>query len=229
MRDALKVLDVRIFVRAGQAKASTVLLLSALLVALHHYYGSMRFALVLFPAASTLQAAGYMFVTAFLLMGVVPALIVAGRGERLRDHGVSLGDWKAGVRTIAVLLPIIAVLALFPASRTPEMRSFYPLAPQVVPVEVARAVFFYTAWEFFFRGFMLFGLRGLVGDSTAICIQTIPSCLWHIGCPAGEILASIPGGLLFGLLAIRTRSVIWPWVLHCLIGITMDLLIVVTP
>jgi membrane protease YdiL (CAAX protease family) len=169
-----------------------------------------------------------MFLTAFLLLGALPALVVSGFGERLRDYGVQLGDWKTGVKTILILFPVIAAALLYPASQTAEMRAFYPSDPRLAPLEMARGALFYTAWEFFFRGFMLFGLRKYVGDWLAICIQTIPSCLWHIGCPTGEIVASIAGGFLFGLMAIRTKSIVWPFLLHFLIGVGLDVLIVVT-
>ncbi|MGD0498934.1 MAG: CPBP family intramembrane glutamic endopeptidase [Bryobacteraceae bacterium] len=228
MRYALKVLDARPLVRAGELKPTVILILSALLVTVHSYFGSMKFALGARPAAGPLEAALYMFLTAFLLLGALPALVAAGFGERLTDYGIQLGDWKTGMRAILILFPAIAVLLLYPASQTAEMRAFYPLASQLLPLELARVIFFYTAWEFFFRGFMLFGLRERVGDWLAICIQTVPSCLWHIGCPTGEIVSSIAGGVLFGLLAIRTKSIVWPWLLHCLIGVGLDFFIVAT-
>jgi membrane protease YdiL (CAAX protease family) len=93
-------------------------------------------------------------------------------------------------------------------------------------LEAPRGALFYTAWEFFYRGFMLFGLRRYVGDWLAICIQTIPQCLWHIGMPTGEILSSIAGGILFGIMALRTRSILWPMLLHFSIGVFLDLFIV---
>ncbi len=228
MQDVLNILDVRPLVRTGEIKPTIVLLLSALLVTVHSYFGSMKFALRMSLADGRFEAALYMFLTAFLLLGALPALVLPGFGERLKDYGVQFGDWKAGLRANLLLFPFIAVALLYPASQTAEMRAFYPFSPHLVPVELARGVFFYTAWEFFFRGFMLFGLRKQVGDWLAICVQTIPSCLWHIGAPTGEIIASIPGGILFGLLAIRTRSIVWPWLLHYLIGVGLDLFIVVT-
>ena len=57
---------------------------------------------------------------------------------------------------------------------------------------------YYLGWEFFFRGFMQFGLRGALGDWNAILVQTLASCLIHIGKPAGEIYGAIVAGLLWG-------------------------------
>lgn len=114
------------------------------------------------------------------------------------------------------------------------MIDYYPLDKgagesvfSFIQFEFLRIIFFYTAWEFFFRGFMLFELKRYTGDWLAICIQTIPSCLWHIGMPAGEIFASILGGILFGVIAIKTNSILYPFILHVLIGVTLDLLIII--
>lgn len=65
-----------------------------------------------------------------------------------------------------------------------------------------------------------------MGPWLAILVQTIPSCLWHIGVPTGELLSAIAGGILFGVMAIRTNSIVWPFIMHCLIGIVLDLFIV---
>jgi len=222
----------------GQAelKPTLILLGAALLLTLHRYLGSIEFATRAFPSASRFEATAFMFAAAQLLMGLVPlAIIIFIFREPLQDYGLKIGDWKFGLAATAILFPIIACLMLYPASQTGEIKAFYPFDQSAgesvalfLRLELWRGVLFYTAWEFFFRGFMLFGLRRSVGDWLAICIQTIPSCLWHIGMPTGEIISSIPGGILFGLLALRTGSILWPLLLHYLIGIGLDFFIVIT-
>lgn len=220
---------------AEQFKPTVILLSSAVLLTVHRYFGSMEFAATTFPAADGFQQSAYMFVTAFILMGLVPlGTITWVFRESPRDYGLRLGDWKTGLPTAIVLFLFIAAFMLLPSSATQEMRSFYPLDREAVHsttsfirLEIFRGLFFYTAWEFFFRGFMLFGLRKYVGDWMAICMQTVPSCLWHIGMPAGEIFASIIGGILFGVLALRTGSIWWVFLLHFLIGVGLDFLIAI--
>lgn len=177
-----------------------------------------------------------MFTSGFILLGLFPlALIPLFFQENLEDFGLKIGDWKFGLISILILFPIITGIVLYPASQMEEIRAFYPFdkgAGATISgffrLEISRGMLYYSAWEFFFRGFMLFGLRRYVGNWLAICIQTIPSALWHIGMPTGEILASIPAGILFGLLALRSGSILWPWLLHLLIGIGIDLLIILT-
>ncbi len=216
-----------------QTKPTIILLSTAVLLTIHRYFGSMEFATNLFPGLGSFFAAGYMFLSAFALMGLIPfGIIIIVFQETPKDYGLQLGDWKKGFLASIVLFLFLAGILLIPSSGTAEMRTFYPLdraathsVAAFVRLEVLRGLFFYTAWEFFFRGFMLFGLRKHMGDWMAICIQTIPSCLWHIGLPSGEIFGSIAGGILFGVLALRTRSIWWAFLLHFLIGIGLDLLI----
>ncbi len=220
--------------KSEQIKPTVILMLSALVPTIHRYFGSMEFMRQTSPYVSDFGTAIYMFGTAFVLMGILPlAIIHFFFREPVKTYGLQLGDWRKGLPVAAILFVLIAVIMLYPSSQTKEMSEFYPFdksagdsAFAFVRFEALRGVLYYTAWEFFFRGFMLFGLRKYFGDWMAICIQTIPSCLWHIGLPTGEIFASILGGILFGIFAIRTRSVLWAFLLHWLIGIGMDLFIV---
>jgi len=210
-----------------------LLLAASILVALHRPFGSIEFARSVFGINVDPYPALYMFVTAFLLFGLLPfALIVLSKGSPA-ECGIQLGDWKFGIKAVAILLPLIVVLFLIPASNDAEIRQTYPLDPTVgsslwhfLLFQSLRGLLYYGAWEFFFRGVMLFGLKDRFGAWAAIAIQTIPSCLWHIGFPTGELITSIPGGILFGLLALRSRSILWPFLLHFMIAVTLDLLII---
>jgi hypothetical protein len=69
------------------------------------------------------------------------------------------------------------------------------------------------AWEFFFRGWLLWTLGRKYG-SDAIWLQMIPFALLHIGKPEIELLSTVLGGAFFGILAWRTRSFLYGWLLH---------------
>jgi membrane protease YdiL (CAAX protease family) len=236
MKNQSSVVDIRSLIRAQDVKPTIILIVSALLLTVDRYFGSIEFARRMFTSVSGFDAALFMFGSAFVLMILIPlGVVVFGFREPLKSYGFTLGDWKTGLFLILVVFPIVALALLYPASHTGEMRAFYPFDKGAgdslvafLRLQLTRTALFYTAWEFFFRWFMLFGLRKYVGDWLAICIQTIPSCLWHIGMPTGEIFSSIAAGILFGVLAIRTRSIFWPFLLHCLIGIGLDFFIVMS-
>ena len=220
----------------GQGKQTAILLMAAILPALHRTFGSIEFARETFQNSSEIFSVMYMFVTAFIFFGVIPVLtIIFFFSEPIKEYGVRLGDWRWGLPVVLILFILISVILIYPSSQTAEIRSFFPYdksagetAYSFIRLQFFRGLLFYSVWEFFFRGFILFGLRKYFGDWMAICIQVIPSCLWHLGLSAGEIFISIAAGLLFGVMAIRTKSIFWPFLLHYLIGIILDLFIILT-
>jgi len=127
----------------------------------------------------------------------------------------------------------LVVPLIFISSKLPDIRMEYPMAKSLLYdtsnlflYESFYVIFYYIAWEFFFRGFLLFGLREKFGDFNAILIQTISSCLIHIGKPEGEILGSIAVGIIFGIVAIRTNSIWYVFIIHASIGVLTDLFII---
>jgi membrane protease YdiL (CAAX protease family) len=173
------------------------------------------------------------FIRFFGLFFVLPALYIKLVMKRpLKDFGLGLGDYKLGLKILAVLIPVIFI-AIYFAAGMPDVRSEYPLAKSLMQdqshiwfYELAYIIFYYIAWEFYFRGVLLFGLKDRFGVFNAILIQTISSCLVHIGKPEGEIIGSIIVGIIFGMIAYRTRSIWYVFILHALIGVLTDLFII---
>jgi membrane protease YdiL (CAAX protease family) len=236
MNTITNTVDLRTLAGKKDIKASVIIIGSAVLPALHRCYGSMEFWGKSTGDGSSMAAALFMFATAFILLGALPVVLIRRVfHEPLSAYGISWGDWKAGLAGVAIFVPLIGVLLLYPASQTSEIRAFYPFAREAgtswesfALLEFSRVALFYTAWEFFFRGFMLYGLREQFGAWQALCIQVVPQCLWHVGMPTGELLSSIAGGVLFALMTLRTGSIVWALILHCFIGICTDALVVVT-
>ncbi len=80
----------------------------------------------------------------------------------------------------------------------------------------------WTAWEFFFRGFMLFGFEKDFGVKSVL-ISTIPFAVMHMHKPVPEMVGSILAGFLLCWIARQNRS-IWPGVLlHSGVAASMDL------
>ena len=81
----------------------------------------------------------------------------------------------------------------------------------------------FFAVEFFFRGYLLFGLRRYLG-SLSLFVSMVPYCLIHVLKPAPEAIGSIVAGLLLGTLALCTGS-LWSGVLlHVSVALSMDVL-----
>lgn len=169
---------------------------------------------------------------AFLLMGVIPALIVKFVfREKLTDYGVRFGNFFT-LRSILIFTPVMILLGYL-ASSNGGFAAIYPYNPYAADswtwFLLHAALFFalyYTAWEFMFRGFMLRGLSDSCGVFNAVWISTLASVMLHYGHPFTEVAGSIGGGVFWGLLALRTGSILSGTVQHAALGITVDFFIV---
>jgi len=128
------------------------------------------------------------------------------------DYGIRAGQWKLGLIAVAVGLAVMA-LVLYGASKMADFRSYYHRDAIDWPDLLRDIGLHMFAWEFLFRGYMLFGLERSIRKSS-IFVQTIPFVLLHLGKPFLETLSCIPGGFILGYIAYRTRSFLPCFVIH---------------
>ena len=207
-------------------KATIVLLGSAILLTLYRFYSRRSFFRKhLSRYFANRPLAGlyphyYWFLTSLITLLLLPMLIVKfGVKDRLRDYGCRLSNGKLGwgfaLGGWLLMLPVlILAVQLFP-----EFQQKYPLNKLAatswrtfIPYEIAYGIYMFS-WEFFFRGFMLFGLEKRFGNYS-ILIQTIPFAVMHYSKPFPEAMGSVFAGLLLGVAAFETRSFIYGAVIH---------------
>ena len=219
-------------------KPTIVLLVATLVSITWKYYGSKAFYLEHLSSTFSLagneqmNAAVFVFISAFVLLGIIPLLVITlVFREPLSAYGVGWGDYRFGWKALAIVAPVM-ILSAYPSASMPEFLAEYPLNPlagESAGRFVQHALFyllFYLGWEFCFRGFVQFGLRDSMGDWNAILVQTGLSCVLHIGKPSGEIYSSIIGALVWGVVAFRSRSLVYPILTHWLLGLSLDFFIV---
>lgn len=206
-------------------KPAVVLLSAPVLLTLWRYHGVAR------DPRGPMEGCYFQFIFFFAIVGILPALYARASGVRLSELGLGAGDARFGAKLL-LLIPIMVLPLTYVASGMADVRGEYPMCrllyarrDLVIWYELAYVAVFYTAWEFYFRGFLLFGLKDELGAMNAVLIQTMASSLLHIGKPEGEILGAIPIGLLFGWFALRTRSIWYGWAVHASIGVLTDLFI----
>lgn len=176
-------------------------------------------------------------ITAIVLFGLIPMGIVRwGFRERLTDYGLSWGKVKFTLRSFCVMAPVVAVIAywtgfqpaffdVYPFNETLRLQNTGLESRAAVSLFWIHAVFYlgyYFGWEFLFRGFLQHGLTPRCGLPTALAIQTLASTMLHYGHPGMEVFASIVAGLVWGYLAVRTRSILSGFAQHALLGIVLD-------
>lgn len=166
---------------------------------------------------------------AFLIMGVFPALIVKFVfKEKLSDYGLGLPSLRRSVTAFLCLLPVFIIMG-WVSGYTKEFYHVYPYNPLagaswtcLILHSALYLLLYYTAWEFMFRGFVQLGLTQTLGPVPAILIQVVASTMLHYGHPASETFGCIAGGLLWGFLVYRTKSIWSGWGQHAILGIALD-------
>jgi membrane protease YdiL (CAAX protease family) len=134
--------------------------------------------------------------------------------ENPRCYGLTLGDWKAGlIITLAGIL-IMAPIIWYLGKNDPSMTNYYKSRVVGLPWTTFLDL---IGLEFFFRGWILFGYARKFGPE-ALWLQAAPFALAHVGKPEVETLSTIFGGFAFGWVAWRTRSFLYPFLIHWFIA-----------
>ena len=141
--------------------------------------------------------------------------------------GLELGDVRAWARYLLLFAAVMAAAILAVTRLDPGFASYYqgyrPAGRGVaafVAYALCYAVYMF-GWEYFYRGFLLFGLEPKLGDFAAV-VQAVPFALLHINKPELETYSSIAGGLILGVLALKTRSM-WPcFLIHIFIALWLS-------
>jgi membrane protease YdiL (CAAX protease family) len=173
----------------------------------------------LFLVLNTYHPIGPLWVSSLIYFVILPILtITLVLRKNPLDFGLRPGNFKVWcfyvVATFIVALPI---LYLF--SHSSVLAEYYTLEQFDVVKYSVETIVFLAGWEFIFRGFLLFGLKEKLKESS-ILIQMVPFVLLHLGKPEIETISTIITGLYFGYVAYRGNSY-WPaFIMHTLINIS---------
>lgn len=214
-------------------KVIIVFISVAVLQTVSWYYTSrMFFRLNFFNSLSSnpnvdLYEFAYWYVGDFITLFIIPAFIVKIIfKEKLLDYGVKAGDFYTGIKLTIMFLAVMIPLIWLATSQL-VFSLTYPLLDRardswkIFILYESGLLFYLFAWEFIWRGFMLFGLKEKFGYY-AVIIQMIPFLILHNGKPPLETFGAILGGIALGILAYRTQSIYYCIVTHTGIMFCID-------
>lgn len=148
--------------------------------------------------------------------------------EKLSDYGLApkglLTNYKIYIIFFLFMIPLILLV-----STTDSFQNKYPfydprgenLWPNFI---IWQCLYFsqFFALEFFFRGFMLHGIKKRFGFYS-IWIMMIPYMMIHFQKPMPETIGAIFAGIILGALSLKSRSIWLGVAIHYSVAITMDL------
>ena len=227
------------YLQGWESQTTIILLTSALLLTLHRRYNRTSFfrtnLATYFDNLPLVESHPYYywFLSTAISLLLIPILFALfGTKQKLRDYGIRLGKQKLGWGVTFAAWILMIPVVIIAVKVYPPFLEKYPFCKAVasswmafLPYQLAYGVYMFS-WEFFFRGYMLFGLEKRFGNYS-ILIQTIPFAVMHFSKPLPEALGSIIAGVLLGVLALETRSFIYGAAIHWLVAMTMDTVCVI--
>jgi membrane protease YdiL (CAAX protease family) len=149
----------------------------------------------------------------FVLFGLLPLTVVLWAfRDRPSRYGIAIGDWRAGASLMLVGCVVMTPLVLWFAT-LPDVRAYYAASAEPLPGLLLTNALDLSAGEFLFRGFLTFTLLRAIGPA-GVLVATMPFVYVHLGKPELELYSTVAGGLIYGWLAWRTRSILWGAIGH---------------
>ncbi|NQX98690.1 MAG: CPBP family intramembrane metalloprotease [Flavobacteriales bacterium] len=160
---------------------------------------------------------------------IIPTLIIKLIfKDKLRNYGISPKGFFNNYKIYVIFFLFMVPLILF-VSTTDSFQHKYPfynpktesLWPNFIIWQCLYLSQFF-ALEFFFRGFMLHGIKKRFGFYS-IWIMMIPYMMIHFQKPMPETIGAIFAGIILGTLSLKSRSIWLGVAIHYSVAITMDL------
>jgi membrane protease YdiL (CAAX protease family) len=148
-----------------------------------------------------------------VLFLVVPLLVVLlGFRDRPSRYGLRLGEWRIGAALAVIGCAVMTPVVLWFASQL-DAQSYYAPSWSSLPDVLATNLVDLFSAEFLFRGFLMLTLVRAIGP-IGVLVATVPFALTHLTKPEIELISTLIGGMLYGWLAWRTRSIVWGALAH---------------
>ena len=147
------------------------------------------------------------------------------------SYGWNFAGWKRHLKITFVCLIVMLPLMLYYV-QVPGVRNYYlnyfPLVGSTPALFrlLATTALYMLCWEWFFRGFLLFGMAQGFGFVLAIALQAGLFGLAHWNKPPLEMYSSFVGGALLGVLCWREKSFAPAFYIHALIHLLWIVIIV---
>ncbi|MEK7255078.1 MAG: CPBP family intramembrane glutamic endopeptidase [Bacteroidota bacterium] len=150
--------------------------------------------------------------TGVFFYGIIPAALILGQGLDFQQFGWKFQNVSTSLFWIAGLSAAVVLLNFF-AARTPDNLATYP---QIRASKWSRGVLlgsaltwaaYLLAYEFLFRGYLLFSCLQSMGKPLAITLNVAFYALVHVPKGWKETVGAVPLGIVLCLLTLQTGTI----------------------
>ncbi len=166
--------------------------------------------------------------TGFIFFGIIPLTVVfIVFNDRILTYGISTENILLSLYWTAGLSPVLIILSYF-NSKTKENLQRYPQirtskwSLQLLVVSALSWVLYLLAYEFMFRGFLLFVSERNLGVWLAIIINIVIYSLAHLPKGVKETVGAIPLGLVLCLITLQTGNIWASFFLHLVLALSNE-------
>lgn len=237
----------KISTKQSDKKVIIVLLIVTLSLVFIQYFGSLNFLIEalnnlhlnklstkiaelghFFPNNRLFHLSYWVFIL-IMFYFVIPVIVIKlFFGDKIGNYGLSpkgmLKSYKIYLLFFTFMIPLILMVSTTESFQ--HKYPFYnPLKTRLWPNFVYwQCIYFlqFFALEFFFRGFMLHGIKKRFGFYS-IFVMMIPYCMIHFQKPMPETIGAIFAGIILGALSLKSRSIWLGVMIHYSVAITMDI------
>jgi membrane protease YdiL (CAAX protease family) len=160
--------------------------------------------------------------------GIVPALIIIiGFNKSLSDYGFSFENRLLSIYWILGLSPVLIAMNYFNCSK-PDNLAMYPQIRasewniQLLILSALSWIAYLLAYEFMFRGYLLFISLEYLGVWPSIALNITIYALVHVPKGYKEAIGAIPLGIVLAIITIKTGNIWVAFVVHVVLALSNE-------
>ena len=163
----------------------------------------------------------------FFFYGILPVSVISLLGENLTRYGLSYSNAVQSLKWVVILSPVIVLINYLNSGKADNLKMY----PQIRKKKWTRSLVFVSAlswivylcaYEFMFRGILLFSSFYAFGATTAIVINICIYSLVHLPKGIKETFGAIPLGIIFCILTLKTNSILVALFVHIVMALSNE-------
>ena len=162
-----------------------------------------------------------------LFLGVIPALVILCTKDSARNFRF-IFTFTAPPPWWSYVFLGVMIVAGFIRSRSENCQALYPQIREVrwtvklLSVNALSWIFFLAAYEFLFRGLLLFALLTALDEWPAVIVNSSIYAFAHFYKGPGETFGSIPGGIVLCWATLMTGNIWTAVIIHSVMALALE-------